>query len=248
MSDIGNIQNRNLGNLLKIFGSKQATDALKEMAKVKDSTWTDIKDTVSGLSTLSTGGGTGAIINSFKDTVELTILDAVSPLTNEVNQLITDWMTANITPILNDIFNGLGELVSDNSTGGLIGGIAGAIAGLFLPGGVILVAIGAVVGAWIESIFGPGKPPTEEEQQMINDKLDELNTKFEDAIQKQQDLVDEALKAVNDKLQAAIDDRRAKQELTTEELAALLEERAAERLRRERDRRVNPTLRGNIVF
>ena len=153
MSDIGNIQNRNLGNLLKIFGSKQATDALKEMAKVKAGTWTDIKDTVSGLSTLSTGGGTGAIINSFKDTVELTILDAVSPLTNEVNQLITDWMTANITPILNDIFNGLGELVSDSSVGGLIGGIAGAVAGLFLPGGLILVAIGAIIGSAVESVI-----------------------------------------------------------------------------------------------
>ncbi|KKK62797.1 hypothetical protein LCGC14_3000750, partial [marine sediment metagenome] len=136
-------------------------------------------------------------------------------LTNEVNQLITDWMTINVTPILNDIFNGLGELVSDNSTGGLIGGIAGAIAGLFLPGGLILTAIGAVVGAWIESIFGPGKPPTEEEQQMINDKLDELNSKFEAALQKQQDLMDEAANAANDNLQAVLDEQRRIEEAAT---------------------------------
>ncbi len=224
MSDITNIQNRNLGNLLRIFGSKQATDALKEMAKIKASTWTDIKDTVSDLSTLSTGGGTGAIISSFRDTVELTILDAVSPLTNEVNQLITDWMTANITPILNDIFSGLGELVSDNSTGGLIGGIVGQIASLFLPGGVILVAIGAVVGAWIESIFGPGDAPTAEEQQNIKDKIDELNTKFEEALKKQQEDIDDTLGALNDKLEQAQKDRQRTIDDKLDELNSKLED------------------------
>ena len=151
MSDITNIQNRNLGDLLRIFGSKQATDALKEMAKVKASTWTDIKDTVSDLSTLSTGGGTGAIISSFRDTVELTIAQQFSPLSNEVNQLITDWITTNITPILNTIISDLTNLVSDNSAGGLIGGIVGSVASIFLPGGPILVAIGSIIGAGIEA-------------------------------------------------------------------------------------------------
>ncbi|KKL76886.1 hypothetical protein LCGC14_2040430, partial [marine sediment metagenome] len=87
------------------------------------------------------------------DTVELTILDAVSPLTNEVNQLITDWITTNITPILNTIISDLTNLVSDNSTGGLIGGIVGSVAGLFLPGGPLLVAVGSIVGAGVEAII-----------------------------------------------------------------------------------------------
>ena len=151
MSDISNAQNRNLGNLLKIFGSKQATDALKEMSKVKASTWTDIKDTVSDLNTLSTGGGTGAIISSFRDTVELTIEQQLSPLTNEVNQLITDWITANITPILNDIISGLTNLVSDNSTGGLIGSIVGSFVALFVPGGILWTIIGAIIGSAFEA-------------------------------------------------------------------------------------------------
>ena len=161
MSDITNIQNRNLGDLLRIFGSKQATDALKEMAKVKASTWTDIKDTVSDLSTLSTGGGTGAIINSFRDTIELSLEGAISPLSNEVNQLITDWMTENITPFLTDISNDLANFISENRVGGTAGGIAGQILAYFIPGGRIWEIIGSLIGAAIEDFFTNPKSPSD---------------------------------------------------------------------------------------
>ncbi len=146
-------QAKNFENLLKIFGKKEATEAITEIAKTKSSTWSDIKDTVVDLRTLSTFGGAGAIITRLQDTISLTLEDALSPLSNEVNQLIVDWMTTNITPILNDIIGNLAGFVSDHSTGSLIGGIIGEIATLFLPGGQLLVSLGALLGAGVESII-----------------------------------------------------------------------------------------------
>ena len=240
MSDITNIQNRNLGNLLKIFGGKQATDALKEMAKVKASTWTDIKDTVSDLKVLSTGGGTGAIIDSFRDTIDLSLQAAFAPLTNEVNQLMTDWMTANITPILNDIATELSAFVSENSVGATVGGIAGQIASFFLPGGPILIAIGALLGAGVEAGLG---------------SLHEWNVKattwLENLLLTSEQREEKARQARNKAFAADVKARQERREiflalLTPEELSELLAEQAAERLERERRRRLFPIRTGTV--
>ncbi|KKL54654.1 hypothetical protein LCGC14_2263240 [marine sediment metagenome] len=242
MSDIGNIQNRNLGNLLKIFGSKQATDALKEMAKVKAGTWTDIKDTVSDLKVLSTGGGTGAIIDSFRDTIDLSLQAAFAPLTNEVNQLMTDWMTANITPILNDIATELSAFVSENSVGATVGGIAGQIASFFLPGGPILIAVGALIGAGVES----GLVSLHEWNVNATAWLENL---LLTADQKKENDRLARVEAARVALEATRERNRIRALLITpEELAELIEEQKAERLRRERERRVNPIGRRSIVF
>jgi len=146
-------QAKNFGNLLKIFGKKEATEAITEMAKTKSSTWSDIKDTVVDLKSFTAIGGVGAIVGRVQESISLTLEDALSPLSNEVNQLITDWMTTNITPILNDIISRLSGFVSDNSTGSLIGGIVGEILTLFLPGGQLLVSLASLIGAGIESLF-----------------------------------------------------------------------------------------------
>jgi len=152
-------QERNLDNLMKIFSKKEATQALTEMAKVKASTWTDIKDTVSDLRDLTLAGGVGNMIENIKGNVDLTIADALSPLANDVNQLIADWMTDNITPILTGIVGNLSDFVTDNSAGSLIGGIIGEVATLFLPGGELMVTLLALIGAVIEAVVKETQDP-----------------------------------------------------------------------------------------
>ena len=253
MSDISNAQNRNLGNLLKIFGNKQATDALKEMAKVKASTWTDIKDTVSDLKVLSTGGGTGAIITSFKDTIDLSLEAAISPLSNEVNQLITDWMIDNITPKLTDIVNDLAAFISENRVGGTAGGIAGQILAFFLPGGRIWEIVGALVGASIQDFFENPKEPGDLWFSGLHNFIKEFEANMlENTRLRAEEARKRAEAATFARVRAEFE---AKQEraaiaralLTPEELSELLAERAAERLERERRRRLDPTGRG-LVF
>ena len=39
-------QQANVKNLLKVLGSKPATEALKEIGKTKDSAWKDIKESI----------------------------------------------------------------------------------------------------------------------------------------------------------------------------------------------------------
>ncbi len=149
-------QEKNIDNLLKIFGKKEATEALTEMAKTKASTWTDIKDSITGLNDFVAVGGATTIIAGFKETVDLQIADALSPLTNTINQLLIDAL-APVLEKLTTIINDLAAFILRFPTGAVVGGVVGGIASLFLPGGVIvgslLVAIGAVVGAAIENFF-----------------------------------------------------------------------------------------------
>lgn len=146
-------QQKNFENLLKIFSKKEATKALTEMAKVDKSTWQDIQSTVSDLKQISALGGISTILSSFGKTVELQIQDFLSPLTNEINQLMTDALLP-IKGLINDIINDLSQFIADNAPGATVGGIVGGVAALFLPGGPILVAIGALIGASIEALFG----------------------------------------------------------------------------------------------
>ena len=143
-------QDKNIQNLLKIFGKKEATQALTEMAKVDKSTWGDIRSTVSDLKQISALGGRSNIIAGFKATVDLQIESLFSSFTNEVDQLIADALSP-IQELINDIVNDLSQFISDNAVGAGVGGIVGGVAALFLPGGPLLVALGALVGATIEA-------------------------------------------------------------------------------------------------
>lgn len=145
-------QEKNVTSLIKVLGKKEATDALTEMAKVKPSTWTDIKDTVGDLKALAGVGGVGAILSSFTETIKLQIENLLSPIQNEINQAIADQLAPLMT-LLSGVINDLSQFLSDNKTGAGIGGIAGEIAAMFLPGGKLLVAIGALIGAAIQQLI-----------------------------------------------------------------------------------------------
>lgn len=139
-------QQANMDSLLKVLSSKKATDALTEIGKTKDSTWDNINETVVGLNDLVRAGG-------IQGTIQTQIDAILSPLKNEMNTLISEAL-APIKEQVQDIWNELSTFISDNKTGAAIGGIAGQIAGMFLPGGPILIAVGALFGAAIEAFFG----------------------------------------------------------------------------------------------
>ena len=145
-------QQANVDSLLKILGNKKATEALKELGKTDASTWGDIKESVSGLNDFVSAGGIGKILESFQETVDLQIADALSPFKNEINTLITEALSP-LDDLLTDINNELSSFISDNQTGAAIGGIAGQIASMFLPGGPILIAVGALFGAAIQAFI-----------------------------------------------------------------------------------------------
>lgn len=151
-TDMEGNQATNMSNLLKVLGSKKATEALMEIGKTRPSTWTEISDSVVGLNDFVAAGGAKSIIEGFKETVDLQITAALTPFKNEIDQLIVDALNP-IKEIVTDIFNELSTFVSENKVGAAIGGIAGQIASLFLPGGPLLVAMGALIGAAVEEII-----------------------------------------------------------------------------------------------
>ena len=145
MSNLPTNQNNSMTNLLKVLNSKKATAALTAIGKTKDSTWNNIEQTVVGLNELVRAG-------SIQETLETQVSAILSPFKNEINQLMTDAL-APLQTLMTDINNEISTFIADNKTGAAIGGIAGQIAGMFLPGGPILIAVGALFGAAIEELF-----------------------------------------------------------------------------------------------
>ena len=146
-------QQKNFNNLLKIFSKKEATEALTALAKTKPSTWVDFNESIGMLNRFIELGGGLAFGETIGRTIKLQIESVLSPLTNEINQMIITAFIP-INELLNTIVNELTTFIASNPAGSTIGGVLGGIASLFLPGGPILVAIGALIGAAIEALFG----------------------------------------------------------------------------------------------
>lgn len=145
-------QEANLTNLLKILSKKEATETLTAIAKVDKSTWSDINESVSGLKDFVYAGGLSTITQQIQDTIRLQIEDVLAPLTNEINQMIVDLLNPlmeKLTPLIND----LAQFIADNKEGAMVGSIVGGVAGLFLPGGPVLVALGALIGSALQAFF-----------------------------------------------------------------------------------------------
>lgn len=151
------LSNRNLTLLLKTFSKKETQKSLESLAKIDKDEWKSMAETAFMLNSFVALGGTSELANilkgSIKETVELQIAAFLSPIKNTINQAITDIITPFLTDILQPMINDLNTFLSANITGAGIGGIVGSIAGIFLPGGIIWVTLGAVVGAAIENYF-----------------------------------------------------------------------------------------------
>ena len=143
-------QERNLGLLLETLSKKETQKSIEALSKIDKDEWTAMATTAITLNNFISLGGASTLISSVNETIKVQINSLLSPLTNEINQKITDLLSPFINDILNPAINELTTFIATNTTGAGIGGIAGAVASLFLPGGPILIAIGAMIGAAIE--------------------------------------------------------------------------------------------------
>ena len=148
------LSNRNLTLLLETLSKKEVQKSIEALSEIERDEWKAMATTATMLNNFITLGGASTLISSIENTIKLQIDSILSPLTNEINQTITDLISPFINDVLTPVINDLNTFVSENSTGAALGGIAGTIAALWLPGGVIWVAIGALIGAALESSYG----------------------------------------------------------------------------------------------
>lgn len=141
------------------------------IAKIKPKQWKEMGRTIMELKEFTAAGGVSSFAGSVVEAVKLQIGDYMSPLTNEIVTLIN---TA-LQPLLDDfvtIVNDLTAFIGEGAEGALIGGVVGSIASLFLPGGLILTAIGAIIGAAIQKI---SENTEEENAKMVQNILFDLD-------------------------------------------------------------------------
>lgn len=158
-------QERNLALLLETLSKKEVQKSIEVLSKIDKDEWTSMATTATMLNNFVSLGGVSTLTTSIKETIRLQIDSLLSPLTNEINQAITDIITPFINDLLTPLINDLSTFLSENKTGAGIGGILGALVAMFLPGGVIWIAIGALIGSYLEenwegayqaSVFGGG--------------------------------------------------------------------------------------------
>lgn len=133
----------NIKALLKIFKKKEATDALTVLAKIKSETWVDIRNSVGDLKEFATMGGTAKIVQTLKDTIQLQLDQAMSPITNQLNSIVTE-VLGPIYKGLQAIASELATFVAQGPTGAFWGSMVGSI------WGELGQLIGGIVGAAIE--------------------------------------------------------------------------------------------------
>ena len=148
-------QERNLALLLDTLSKKETQKSIEALSKIDKDEWNAIAITATTLNNFVTLGGVNTLTNSVKETIKLQIESILSPLTNEINQAMTEILTPFINDILTPVINELNTFLSENQTGAGAGGIIGGVIGAFTPlGPVVGGIVGALIGALIESGYG----------------------------------------------------------------------------------------------
>ena len=165
-------QERNLGLLLETLSKKETQKSIEALSKIDRDEWTAMATTATMLNSFVSLGGASTLISSVKETIKLQIDSILSPLTNEINQHITDILTPFISDILTPMINDLNAFLSENNVGAGIGGIAGSILGYFLPGGILWIAIGSIMGAKIEEDLTGERGPLLSQEEFEQFRID----------------------------------------------------------------------------
>ena len=165
-------QERNLGLLLETLSKKETQKSIEALSKIDRDEWTAMATTATMLNSFVSLGGAATLISSVKETIKLQIDSLLSPLTNEINQHITNILTPFINELLTPLINDLNAFLSENNVGAGIGGIAGSIVSLFLPGGVLWIAIGSIMGAKIEEDLTGVRGPLLSQEQFEQFRID----------------------------------------------------------------------------
>jgi len=132
---------------------REQKELMETMAKIPPESWQNIKYAVQGLNRFVEVGGTKELLSSFTEEINTTITsivnEALSPITNAINQAIGEAMKP-VLDQLNPIINQISQFISGNVTGGVIGAISGGIIGSFLGSPILGSTIGALLGSLIE--------------------------------------------------------------------------------------------------
>lgn len=100
----GGYQERNIGNLLEVLGSKEAQKTLQELAETSDKKWSDMRTAASDFRQATEAGGVGQIyedlktsfVNSLTEPLEAAV---VAPIKNELSAAISEIMN----PIIQEL-------------------------------------------------------------------------------------------------------------------------------------------------
>ena len=164
------LSNRNLTLLLETLSKKETRKSIEALAKIDKDEWKAIATTAIQLKAFVALGGTSelatTLTTSVGKTIKLQIESLLSPLTNEINQTITDILTPFISDLLTPLINDMTTFMSENAVGAGVGGIAGGVIGLFVGSPIVGAFIGSIVGAAVSSAiqawFELVEPPAEE--------------------------------------------------------------------------------------
>ena len=139
---------------------EHALKVIKEMKSIKKEEWDIIHKTLLILKQFTDAEAVQFFVDNINESISLKMEELMAPLNNTITGIMNEAMTP-ILDQLNIIVNNIASYLSENAQGALIGGIAGQIAAMFLPGGPIIIAIGAILGAIVQDIFNgqPGPMP-----------------------------------------------------------------------------------------
>lgn len=107
-------EERNLEDLIKIFGSKPATETLTSLAKVDKKTWQSMGTTVGVLKDFAASGGV-KYFDTIQETWELQVENALSPLTNQITESVAKILEP-IMPMITAFIDEMTILISDGMT------------------------------------------------------------------------------------------------------------------------------------
>lgn len=80
-------EERNIANLLAIFGNAEANKTLTELSKIKKDQWKSMGETLGVLKDFMDTGGI-SFFDRIEETWSLQVQNALSPLLNEINELV----------------------------------------------------------------------------------------------------------------------------------------------------------------
>ena len=148
-------QERNIENLVKVLGKKEATDALKGLGEIDTESWVNMNSTVGTLKEIIDLGGASVVVGDFKEHVKGVVEDnvalAIAPLKNQISVIVSEYLKP-VYDIINDVGNDMSGLISDYKTGAFWGAMVGSIWGDYAT------MLGAFLGAAFQGFWEDAWP------------------------------------------------------------------------------------------
>ena len=163
-------QERNLKTLLGTLSKKGTQKAISDLSKIERDEWVSMATVSKDIATVAKAGGLREIVGGSIDRIYDVINDQIDALTSELTNTVTGAINELLAPFIADylipLINDLTAFLSENMTGAGVGGILGGVAAFWLPGGAAWVAVGAILGAALESLVNWSRGLVPQDEQM----------------------------------------------------------------------------------